>query len=413
MAVEISKDKRKEDVLLLMAKDQYNCYVSLLSLPRDALDEYKRKIYYCPCCTGRVFLKAGKIKMPHFAHAPHLTCNAASEGETEEHLLGKKVLYEWLDSQGYEVELEKYFSSFKQRADLFIKHKGRSFAIEFQCSVISLEDIKKRTKSYMKHHISPIWILSERHVKWKKNNSFMLSAFHWLSSSGTILLPKLIAFSPKNSQFTILQQLTPFSERHVFAYPKIVHLQSLTFSALLDTSILYPLRNQIWQNKKQSWRLHSASYATFDHPFFKALYGGGLSPATIPNECGIPVPYMHLYQTSVIQWQFWLYDQVLRKRNTGDFVSLGEWRSALVCCLKEEKIVIRHIPHTLMMNPFLPMEQYILMLEKLGVLKREKNGHIYASAIEPFNPSSPQKEDVFYQAIKQYYEELMAKACFL
>ena len=392
-----------------MAKDQNNDYVSLLTLSRDELNEHKKKIYYCPCCTGRVFLKAGKIKMPHFAHAPHMMCDAASEGETEEHLLGKKKLYEWLEGQGFEVELEKYFSSFKQRADLFIEHNDTSYAIEFQCSIIPQEEIRKRTKSYLKHHITPIWILSERHVKWKKN-SFTLSAFHWQSSSGTTLLPKLIAFSPKTSQFTILQQLTPFSERHVFAYPKIVHSQSLTFSELLNTFIIYPLRNQIWQNKKQSWRLYAATYATFDHPFFKALYDGGLSPATIPNECGIPVPYMHLYQSSVIQWQFWLYDQVLRKKNTGDVVSTGEWRSALIRCLKEEKIVIRHMPQCTLMNPFLPMEQYILMLEKLGVLKREKNGHIYVNPIEPFKPSSQEKEEVFYQAVKQYYKELITKS---
>ena len=393
---------------MLMAKDQNDCYVSLLTLSRAELNEYKRKVYSCPCCTGRVFLKVGKIKMPHFAHAPHLMCNAASEGETEEHLLGKKMLYEWLEAQGYEVELEKYFSSFKQRADLFIKHNGKSFAIEFQCSIISLEDIRKRTRSYLRHHITPVWILSERHVKWKKRNGFMLSAFHWSLSFGTTLLPKLITYSPKTSQFTILQQLTPFSERHVFAYPKIIHIQSLTFSELINTSVIYPLRNQIWQNKKQSWRLYSAAYATFNHPFFKALYDGGLSPATIPNECGIPVPYMHLYQTSVIQWQFWLYDHVLRKKNTGDFVSLGEWRSALIRFLKEEKVVLRYMPQS-MMNPFLPMEQYIFMLEKLGVLKREKNMYIYANAIEPFTPSSPQKEDIFYQTVKQYYEELMMK----
>ncbi len=395
---------------MLMAKDQNNRYVSLLTLSRAELNEHKKKIYYCPCCTGRVFLKAGKVKMPHFAHAAHLTCDAASEGETEEHLLGKKTLYEWLEAQGYEVELEKYFSSFKQRADLFIRHNGKSFAIEFQCSIISLEDIRRRTRLYLKHDITPIWILSERHVKWKKRNGFMLSTFHWLSSSGTTLLPKLIAYSPKTSQFTILHQLTPFSERHVFAYPKIAHTQSLHFTELLNTSINYPLRNQLWLNKKQSWRLYSAAYATLDHLFFKALYDAGLSPATIPNECGIPVPYMHLYKTNAIQWQFWLYDKVLRKKNIGDLVSLGEWRSSLICCLKEEKIVLRYMPQAMVMNPFLPMEQYILMLEKLGILKREKNMYIYAKSIEPFKPSFLQKEDIFYQAVKQYYEELMVKA---
>jgi len=394
---------------LLMAKNQEDHLVSLLMLSRDEIDACRKIDFYCPCCEGRVFLKAGKIKLPHFAHAPHQICDAVSEGETEEHLLGKKQLYEWLVKQHYEVELEKYFTTFKQRADLYVMVNGKEYAIEFQCSVISLEQIKKRTKMYVKHHITPIWILSERHVKWKKRNGFMLSAFHWLTSTGTILLPKLLAYSPTVSQFTILQQLTPFSKRYTIAYPKQVHHTQLTFSELINTPSSYPLQNQMWQNKKQLWRLNAASFATLDNPFYQALYQAGYSPAIIPNECGIPVPYMHLYETDAIQWQFWLYEKVLRPKVVGEGILPHEWRAALIQCIKEMKIVVRPLPQIRLTNPFLPLEHYISMLEKLGVLKRKHDIHLYTRALEPFNLASPQNEAVFYRMVKNHYDELMRK----
>ena len=395
---------------MLIAKNQDDCYVSLLTFPREELQKHKKNIYYCPCCSGRVFLKAGKIKMPHFAHAPHTTCHAATEGETEEHLSGKKMLYEWLEAQGYEPELEKYFPDFQQRADVFVRHNGKDYAIEYQCSVISPDELKRRTRMYLNYRITPIWILSDRHVKWKKRNSFMLSAFQWTASSGNALLPQLFALSVKTSQMTILQQLIPFSERNVFAYPQIVRLHTLSFSELLSTRAIFPFQQYLWQNKKQSWRLFANAYATVDQPFFNALYEGGYSPATIPNECGIPVPYMHLYQTSAVQWQFWLYAFVLRRKRAGDFVGFGEWRSALVRCLKEEKIILRQLVHV-RMNPFMPMEQYIRMLEKMKVLKAQKGGHIYDTPFEKYDSAIPEKEEDFFKTVKRYYEELMASAC--
>lgn len=394
---------------MLIAKDQNDCYVSLLTLSDSGLQRYRKKVLFCPCCSGRVFLKAGKIKMPHFAHAPHTVCHAASEGETEEHLLGKKLLYEWLGRQGYQPELEKYFPQIRQRADIFVQHDDKDYAIEYQCAVISPEEIKKRTKSYMYHGITPIWILSNRHVKWKKRNTFMLSGLQWTASFGTDLLPKLIAFSPEKSKLTILHQLTPFSERTVSAYPQIVYLHKLSFPELINDQAVYPFQKSFWLQKKRSWRLFANNYATVDQPFFRTLYTAGFSPATIPNECGIPVPYMHMYQTSAVLWQFLIFDLVLREKRAGDFVRLSEWRSALIHCLKEEKIILRH--HAcIRTNPFLPMEQYICMLVKMNVLKVAEGGHIYANPIEKFNTASAEKEEEFYEDIKRYYEELLERA---
>ena len=95
----------------------------------------KTKTYYCPSCQNRVHLKAGSTIRPHFAHYKKEACAAFSEGETEEHLLGKQQLYDWLVGLGHSVEMEAYLPELMQRPDLLLEGK---IAIEFQCSGLSI-----------------------------------------------------------------------------------------------------------------------------------------------------------------------------------------------------------------------------------------------------------------------------------
>ena len=62
--------------------------------------------YYCPCCDSEVVVKAGFIKIPHFAHKSHASCHASSEPESPYHLLAKRKLLLGFVSHGYEAELE-------------------------------------------------------------------------------------------------------------------------------------------------------------------------------------------------------------------------------------------------------------------------------------------------------------------
>lgn len=72
-----------------------------------------------------------------------------SEGETEEHLIGKRVLYNWFIQQGIPCQLEAYIPSLKQRPDLVIwLSSDQPCAIEFQCSPLSIKRLKERTKGY-------------------------------------------------------------------------------------------------------------------------------------------------------------------------------------------------------------------------------------------------------------------------
>lgn len=92
-----------------------------------------------------------------------------SESETEEHLNGKRDLYEWIKNQDgvTNAVLEGWISDTKQRPDIMFDYKGLSCVIEFQCSPISSEYLE-RHDLYNAAGIKAIWILGEE--KYLKSN---------------------------------------------------------------------------------------------------------------------------------------------------------------------------------------------------------------------------------------------------
>ncbi|WP_042349481.1 competence protein CoiA [Bacillus massiliigorillae] len=396
---------------MLVAKSQDGTILSLLSLTRNEIQQYRMNTYYCPCCNKRVNMKAGRVKIPHFAHMANETCHYASEGESLEHLQGKKHLYEWLNNQGYAVELEKYFSTFQQRADLYVIYGNQGYAIEFQCSSISLDEMIKRTQTYLQHRIIPLWILCSTFLKRRRYNTYLISSFQWYAISGSLLAPRLFFYSPSLHQMTVLSQLTSFSSRLTISKPQFMQLKQLSFPQLLQTPVNAPIYYSDWIIAKQKWRLNASQYATFSPGFYRALYLARMFPATFPHEIGIPVPYGHFYKTHTIEWQFWLLERVLKNKMLGDSITSQDWKRALIYCLKEKTIVLRHFPFLSPIKPLLPVKYYVYMLENLGVLKRiEKGKYILNRLVENFNPEEPQQEKVFYQKVSFIYNELMRKA---
>ena len=393
---------------MLLAKKKDGSILSLLLYSRSEIEKQRHEEFFCPCCEGRVYLKIGTMKIPHFAHKSHTFCRADAEGESLEHLQGKKQLFEWLRQSGMDVQMEKYFPEFKQRADLYIVHNGQGYAIEFQCSVVSQQIIQKRTQHYLQHQIIPLWILNSKLVKKKKQNEYSLSSFQYFCSSGTILQPKLLTYSPTQKQFTLLQQLLPFSTRNTFAYPMIISQERLTFVQLIQKSNIVSIDSMMWMKKKQSWRAHVLTHANFQDSFVRAMYENKIDVVSFPMEIGLPVPYIHLYETNAVVWQFWLYEKVLRHKRVDEVLTLQELKSAFIQCLKEKKIVLRLLPTLESINPFLPLQQYVNMLERLGVLRHVGN-QIYKvkRLLENFNLHSPQRERVFFEKVGNIYNQLM------
>ncbi|KRM72311.1 competence protein [Lacticaseibacillus brantae DSM 23927] len=97
----------------------------------------------------------------HFAHIVG-TCSA-SEPESQQHLLGKRWLQEWLSGRAEVAELEVYYPEIQQRADVVVTSRQPPLVLEFQCSPISVGDLARRTAGYHQLRLNVIWIMGRRY----------------------------------------------------------------------------------------------------------------------------------------------------------------------------------------------------------------------------------------------------------
>lgn len=126
----------------------------------------KQQLLFCPVCQGRVILKIGKQKIAHFAHKSRKVCTGFSEGETEEHLNLKQVVFDWLQrySPHSAIRLEAYLPKIHQRPDVLYE----ILAIEIQCSTLPYRRFEKRTNTYQKNGYVVWWIMGRNFLKNKK-----------------------------------------------------------------------------------------------------------------------------------------------------------------------------------------------------------------------------------------------------
>lgn len=131
--------------------------------------------YFCPGCGEPVILRKGQHKIAHFAHRPGSKCQLG-EGETAEHLLGKRQLFQWYQQQGRHVELEVYLPRVNQRPDLLLVDGKKKVAIEFQCSPLSLQRLLERNTGYRRCGMQFHWLLGApyqgRHLRSAKIAQF-------------------------------------------------------------------------------------------------------------------------------------------------------------------------------------------------------------------------------------------------
>lgn len=83
-----------------------------------------------------------------------------SESETEEHINGKRDLYEWIKKQigVTNAVLEGWIPETKQRPDILFEYNEKKYVIEYQCSPIASEYVE-RHDLYKSSGIIDIWIL--------------------------------------------------------------------------------------------------------------------------------------------------------------------------------------------------------------------------------------------------------------
>lgn len=110
--------------------------------------------YVCPFCKERMILVKPELTIiDHFRHK--VECVYNSEPETQQHLEGKKFLYDFFKDYcdcGLEVKLGNRI------ADVVLINGRRRVALEYQCSPISMREYLDRTKDYDEMGVRVVWV---------------------------------------------------------------------------------------------------------------------------------------------------------------------------------------------------------------------------------------------------------------
>lgn len=178
----------------------------------EEYDKYKLKIWsnenrlICPDCGKPYEYCHGEIVSPYFRHKEKsLDCDEIyKEPEIDEHIKGKTTLYKWLLSISDEcnlenIHLEHYIKETRQKPDIYFEQNGERYAIEYQCTPIATEFLKRR-ELYKLAGINDIWILGcdkytdgkiiEKHVGIKfniKTNQFIFNNINGLLTHSRFL----------------------------------------------------------------------------------------------------------------------------------------------------------------------------------------------------------------------------------
>ncbi len=303
-----------------------NKYISLTNdYSREQLLKLRKQHkFICPQCNSELQLKVGKVKTPHFAHFPDAICqNLFSEGESETHLLGKLALYDFFKKVNKSVVLEPYLTSLSQRPDLFVNDQNGSYAIEFQCSSIDQDLLKKRNEGYIQNRISPFWVLNTPVKYSEEMNRIMVVSLTKFEQQFIIMDEYnhyLLTFHPQTKTFFYFSYLLHFHNNQFITKIQRLPIEHQTFpffkprkasfSNFLPMLKLYKSRTQTYVENK----IYISSKGVNDI-LLRSIYELKLNRYFMPIFIGLPTKYAMYMDMMAVEWQaaFFYYCQMYKK----------------------------------------------------------------------------------------------------
>ncbi|WP_018659447.1 competence protein CoiA [Allofustis seminis] len=297
----MSKEEKGDNMLCA-----YNDHQELVQADYQLNRDQK---YFCPSCRQRVYLKKGALMIPHFAHFKSCSQFAFSEGETVEHLQGKRVLAEWFSQLGAKsIEMEAYLPKLQQRPDVLVELDASSkIAVEFQCSPISAQKLSKRSLGYLMVDYFPLWIFGRRYRNKKISPTVQAGMFQ---DRGEITCAFL-----KNKTLILVKNIQQLGYPHQIKFQALHYpLNKLSFDGgghLLPAKIVNG--GSEWHKEedihlflqRQSY-YKSANY----RPFFQMLYEQGEAVLTLPREILQPLEKEWRLKVNPFQLRFALLKKV-------------------------------------------------------------------------------------------------------
>lgn len=128
----------------------------------EAVDAIRGVGYRCRGCCADVVLKAGQLRIAHFAHKPDSECAFGAKMSLA-HLTAQRRIAEALRARGVNCELEAFMPSLAgdRRIDVLAWPSDRPasrIAIEVQASDMTTQLVAARTRSYNAEGVAPLWL---------------------------------------------------------------------------------------------------------------------------------------------------------------------------------------------------------------------------------------------------------------
>jgi competence protein CoiA len=352
----------------------------LISLTRLSSEEIvllqSTEKFFCPECKSPLILKKGHVKIPHFAHKSGGDCTGNHEPETLLHLKGKTSLYHHFSkSSVFKVSLEPYLPVIRQRPDLFIEDENRQFALEFQCSDISSIDFFSRTRGYQQEGITPIWILGKPIRKQGAGPVISLSNFHqhfirYSPHSGFWLA----VFDTLKDTMYFYYQLFPLSSKKFTAVSTSIPLPSLTFPFELPFKQANHHNSERFLAGKALWFKNKMKYNRgVNDRFLRTLYCERDHLFELPDFIGLPTEYMIVFKNHPVEWQYYIWNDLLKKKSIGDRIGMKEVQN----CINQRKnsgyIQCRSLPLIDEEFQLQAVQEYLFVLSKRDILKKNSS----------------------------------------
>jgi len=370
---------------MIIALDKHENQINLFEMKSstDSFEIKKLGPFKCPICKNEVLLKSGMKRRAHFAHISVSECENARK-ESKEHYDGKYDLYGYFRRIGGKVTIEKYLQSIQQRPDILVEFNKYEICIEYQCSIIPLQQIIDRTKSYHDISLKVLWILGMNMHLPKAKFIYTLNSLA-IYCLGNSKHSTLIFYDPSKKTFVKLSSLIAFSPTLFVGIKSSFKIENCTPSQLIS---------QVKIDKNDfisSWCALKKSYRKKQHLYYKGsfyplkehLYT--LQIDYLPGVIGVPLACNYLLNEHCIVWQGILFLNFIHSKKIGEMICETEITDFFFQQIETKIWRVNVVSHKDISNLENCVENYIQFLEQIGIVKQIKNGKIMkiADAIIP------------------------------
>lgn len=260
--------------------------------------------YVCPGCQQKVVLKRGLQKISHFAHRRG-GCQTASENESQIHLAGKIALKKILAVSKQPVQLERYFISIKQRADLCLTKQ--QIIVEYQCSPISLQRLQQRHNGYKMVNYQVYWILGNPYLKHRIDDSLVSKFGRYHSKLGFYIL----YYDSMANRFILRHSIVEKTGKYYWqqsVFKSLQEWQKLIKDWQPNYLTTIPLNQQVQQLKRMQQQIVRGQINCKE--LLTTCYLARKNLIGCPWICHCKSTQIPIYGKKSLQWRIWLLIQL-------------------------------------------------------------------------------------------------------